>query len=82
MKSLARCLILFLLAPTLLAQASAAAKKSQVVTYPFPEDLAASERFHVTVAGKPVFTHATEVADFAMFAIRGSVGVTVACEQR
>jgi len=81
MKSLARGLILFLLAPTLLAQPSAAAEKSLVVTYPFPDDLAASEQFHVTVAGKPVFTHATKVADFAMFAIRGPVQVTIACEQ-
>ena len=81
MKSLDRCLILFLPASTLLAQPSAAAEQSQVVTYPFPDYLATSERFHVTVAGEPVCTHATKVADFAMFAIRGSVQVTVACEQ-
>jgi hypothetical protein len=70
MKNLVRCLILFSLSPTLLAQPSAAAEKSQVITYPFPEDLSASDRFHVSVDGQPVFTHATEVADFAMFAIR------------
>ena len=81
MKKLARCLILFSLTSTLLVQPSLASEKSQVITYPFPDDIAASERFHVTVAGKPVFTHATEVADFAMFAICGPVQVTVACEQ-
>ena len=81
MKNLARCLILFSLSPTLLAQPSAAAEKSQVITYPFPEDLSASDRFHVSVDGQPVFTHATEVADFAMFAIRGRVQVTVVCQE-
>jgi hypothetical protein len=61
MNSLARCLILFLLAPTLQAQASAAAKKSQVVTYPFPEDLAASERFHVLETGVHVSVEISEL---------------------
>ncbi len=81
MKTFARCLILFLTVPALSTQLSAASEKSQVITYPFPGDLPASERFHVSVAGEPVFTHATEVADFSMFAIRGSVQVTVVCDQ-
>jgi hypothetical protein len=81
MKKLTHCLILLSLASTMLSQPSAAAEKSQVITYPFPEDISASERFHVTVDGQPVFTHATEVADFAMFAIRGAVQVTVTCDQ-
>ena len=81
MKNLAGRIILALAAVAILGQPSATAAESQVIVYPFPAGLPASHRFHVTVNGQPMFTHAAEVADFAMFAIRGPVQVTVACEQ-
>jgi len=61
---------------------SAAATDSPAILYPFPAGLPASSRFQVTVDGQAVFTHAAEVADFAMFAIRGPVQVTVVCHER
>lgn len=70
MKKLAHCLILLSLASALPPLPSAAAEKSQVITYPFPEDIATSTRLHVSADGQSVFTHATKMADFAMFAIR------------
>lgn len=81
MKNFRGRITLLLAVLTLLGQSSAIGAESQVITYPFPAGLPASSRFHVTVDGQPVFTHAAEVADFAMFAIRGTVQVTVACEQ-
>ena len=78
MKNFHSRIMLALIAITLLGQPAATAAESQVISYPFPRDLPASSRFHVTVDGQPVFTHAAEVADFAMFAIRGPVEVTVA----
>jgi hypothetical protein len=81
MKNFAGRIISLMAVLTLLGQPSATGAESQVITYPFPADLPASSRFHVTVDGQPVFTHAAEVADFTMFAIRGQVQVTVACEQ-
>lgn len=60
---------------------SASGDEPLVVAYPFPEELPVSDRFQVSVDGQRVFTHATEVADFAMFAIRGPVQVTVACDR-
>jgi hypothetical protein len=81
MKKFYRRIMLALIAIALLGQPAATAAESQVISYPFPRDLPASSRFHVTVDGQPVFTHAAEVADFAMFAIRGPVQVTVECEQ-
>ena len=59
-----------------------AAADSPLVVYPFPPGLPASSRFQITVDGQAVFTHAAEVADFAMFAIRGPVQVTVTCHER
>lgn len=70
-----------LAALTLLGQIPATATELQVIPYPFPQDLPVSSRFSVTVDRQPVFTHAAEVADFAMFAIRGPVQVRIACEQ-
>ena len=81
MKNFASRILLVLAALTLLDQRTATAAESQVIAYPFPAGLPPPNRFHVTVDGQPVFTHAAEVADFAMFAIRGPVQVTVACEQ-
>jgi hypothetical protein len=81
MKDLALHIILALAALALPSQTSATAAESPLITYPFPEGLPASTRFHVTVDGKAVFTHAAAVADFAMFAMRGPVQVTVACAQ-
>ena len=81
MKDFAIRITLLLAVLTLLGQSAASGAQSQVITYPFPAGLPASNRFHVTVDEKAVFTHAAEVADFAMFAIRPPVQVTVACEQ-
>ena len=69
------------LALVLWARPSLAATDSQVIAYPFPAGLPASSRFQITVDGHAVFTHAAEVADFAMFAIRGPVEVTVVCHE-
>ena len=73
--------ILVLAASAVLGQAAVTAADSLVIAYPFPAGLPASQRFHVAVNGQPMFTHAAEVADFAMFAIREPVQVTVVCEQ-
>ncbi len=81
MKTFGNRILLVLAVATLLNRPSACGAEPQVITYPFPEDLPASGRFDVSVDGQPVFTHATEVADFAMFAIRGPVQVTVVCDQ-
>ncbi len=81
MKTFASRIFLVLAALTLLDQRSDTAAESPDIACPFPAGLLASQRFHVTVNGLPVFTHAAEVADFAMFAIRGPVQVTVVCEQ-
>ncbi|MCY2987891.1 MAG: hypothetical protein NTY19_08530 [Planctomycetota bacterium] len=81
MKRFASCIFLVLAALILLDQRTATAVESPVIAYPFPVGPPTSNWFHVTVDGQPVFTRAAEVADFAMFAIRGPVQVTVACEQ-
>ena len=62
MKKLAHCLILLSFASTLLAQPSFASEESHVITYPFPEDLPTSERFHVSVDGQP--TEVLQLFDF------------------
>jgi len=59
---------LLLVVLPLLGRSPAAAAESNVITYPFPAGLPDSNRFYVTANGLPVFTHAAEVADFAMFA--------------
>ncbi len=63
----------------LLAAPPAAAQDRSVITYPFPPDLPDSGRFQVLVEGLPVVTHQAEVADLAMFAMRGPVEVVVRC---
>ena len=81
MNKLASRITLLLALPTVLGQGAAIGAESQVISYPFPQELPASGRFNVTADGQPVFTHAAEVADFAMFAIRGPAQVTIACQQ-
>ena len=58
MNKLASLITLLLALPTVLGQGAATGAEAQVISYPFPRDLPASSRFHVTVDGQPVFTHA------------------------
>jgi hypothetical protein len=55
MNKFGNCIILVLAVLKLLNGFSAIGAEQHVITYPFPEDLPASERFHITVDGQPLF---------------------------
>ena len=52
-------------------------KPANVIPYPFPPGMPESVDCEVKVDGTPVFVHRTEVADVALFAVRGACEVRV-----